>query len=93
MRIEGFVWLEDVVEKLQVKHGVFPGEVEEVFEGRIVFRKVRRGHFRSEDVYRALGQTHAGRYLAVFFIWKLSREALVLSARDMDEKERRNYGR
>jgi hypothetical protein len=48
---------------------------------------------RGEDVYRALGQTDAGRYLVVFFIHKLTREALILSARDMDHKERRSYGR
>ncbi len=29
----------------------------------------------------------------VFFIHKLTREALILSARDMDHKERRSYGR
>ncbi len=44
-------------------------------------------------MYRALGQTDAGRYLVVFFIHKLTREALILSARDMDHKERRSYGR
>ena len=45
------------------------------------------------DVHRALGQTDAGRYLVVFYIHKLTREALILSARDMDHKERRSYGR
>jgi uncharacterized DUF497 family protein len=32
-------------------------------------------------------------HLVVFFIYKLSRVALVLSARDMDDKERKRYGR
>ena len=40
---------------------------------------MNRGHFRGEDVYRALGQTDAGRYLVVFYIDKLTREALILS--------------
>jgi len=31
MRIVGFIWLEKVVEKLKVKHNVFPEKVEEVF--------------------------------------------------------------
>jgi uncharacterized DUF497 family protein len=29
----------------------------------------------------------------VFFIYKVTRDALILSARDMDEKERRSYAR
>jgi uncharacterized DUF497 family protein len=41
----------------------------------------------------ALGQTDAGRYLAVLFIYKKSKEALVLGARDMADKERKQYGR
>ena len=40
-----------------------------------------------------LGQTDAGRYLAVFFVYKKSHDAIVISARDMDAKERREYGR
>ncbi len=45
------------------------------------------------NVYRALGQTDAGRYLAVFFVYKGDRKALTISARDMDGKERRRYGK
>jgi uncharacterized DUF497 family protein len=54
---------------------------------------MKKGKFRGEDVYRALGQTHAGRYLTVFFIHKLTQKALILSARDMDDKERASYGK
>lgn len=93
MKIIGFIWLEDVVEKLEVKHAVFPEEIEAVFDNRPRVTKMNRGHFQGEDVYRALGQTEAGRYLAVFFIYKLTHEALILSARDMDQKERRSYGK
>lgn len=38
-----------------------------------------------------LGQTNAGRYLAALFICKKTKEALILSARDMAKKERRQY--
>jgi uncharacterized DUF497 family protein len=93
MRIVGFIWLEEIVDKLEIKHSVLPEEVEEVFENRPKIRKMNKGHFRGEDVYRALGRTHAGRYLVVFFIQKLTNEALILSARDMDRKERKNYAR
>ncbi len=93
MRIIGLIWLENVVEKLAVKHAVLPEEVEEVFERKPKIKKMQKGHFRGEDVYRALGQTEAGRYLVVFFIHKLTDEALILSARNMDDKERRSYAK
>lgn len=61
--------------------------------GRTRFRFVENGEREGEDVYMALGQTDAGRYLAVLFIHKVTGEALVLSARDMARKGRRQYGR
>jgi uncharacterized DUF497 family protein len=93
MKIVGFIWLEEIVEKLEVKHQVFPDEVEQVFGNQPSVKRMNRGHFRGEDVYRALGQTDAGRYLVVFYIYKLTREALILSARDMDHKERQGYAK
>lgn len=93
MRIDSFVWLEDIVEKLAAKHRVIPDEVEQVFDNRPAVRRMKKGHFRGEDVYRALGQTEAGRYLVVFFIHKLTDEVMILSARDMDDKERKSYAR
>ncbi len=93
MRIIGLIWLEHIVEKLAVKHHVTQEEVEEVFDGTPKMMKMQTGHFRGEDVYRALGQTASGRYLVVFFIHKLTNEALILSARDMDAKERRSYAK
>jgi hypothetical protein len=46
-----------------------------------------------EDMYAAYGQTEAGRTIIVFFVLKRGRQALVISARDMDGKERKTYGR
>jgi uncharacterized protein len=93
MKIVGLIWLEEIVEKLDVKHRVIPEEVEQVFRKRPAIRRMKKGHYRGEDVYRALGQTGAGRYLVIFFIHKTTNEALILSARDMDDKERRSYAR
>ena len=95
VRIKGFIWLDRFVEKLEVKHDVTVEEVEEIFIRRSELRvkKVQRGRYRDEHVYRALGRTDAGRYLAVFFVHKRTNEALVISARDMDEKERTRYAR
>lgn len=91
MTITDLIWLEEIVEKLEVKHQVTQSEVEEVLAGRAQSRKMQKGKLRGEDVYRVLGRTAAGRYLVVFFIYKRTGAALILSARDMDRKERRIY--
>jgi uncharacterized DUF497 family protein len=62
MKIEGFVWLDQVENKLAGKHGVSIEEVEEVFTDKPQFRFVEKGHRKGEDVYMALGTTEAGRY-------------------------------
>jgi uncharacterized protein len=93
MRIEGVVWLRSVVDKLAVKHGVEVWEVEELLRNRPKFRLIEKGARAGENVYMALGRTDAGRYLAVLFIYKRTREALILSARDMASRERRRYGK
>jgi len=93
VRIEGIVWLRDVVDKLISKHQVETYEVEEVLNGKPKIRFVEKGEREGEDVYLALGQTDSGRYLAVLFIYKQTKEALILSARDMAAKERRRYGK
>jgi uncharacterized DUF497 family protein len=93
MNIEGIIWLRAVIDKLTFKHRVEIHEVEELFAGEPKFRYVEKGERESEDVYMALGQTDAGRYLMVLFIHKTNKEALILSARDMADKERKMYGR
>ncbi len=42
---------------------------------------------------RRLGRSDAGRYLAVFFIYTKDQRALILSARDMSDAERKRYER
>lgn len=91
MKIEGVVWLRDIVDKLAFKHKVETDEVEQVLNGRPKFRFVEKGERKDEDVYVALGQTNTGRYLSVLFICKKTKEALILSARDMAKKERKQY--
>ena len=93
MKIEGIIWLRDIVDKLAFKHHVETDEVEEVLGGKPKFRFIEKGEREGEDVYLALGQTDAGRYLSALFIYKGTKEALILSARDMARKERRQYGR
>ena len=93
MKTDGVIWIREIVEKLASKHHVEHDEVEQVLNSQPKIRFVEKGERKGEDVYAALGRTDAGRYLSVLFIYKLSREALILSARDMARKERRIYGK
>lgn len=93
MKIEGFIWYSDILEKLENKHDVTTVEVESLFRRKPVIRKIEKGHVQGENLYRALGLSHNGRYLAVFFIYKATREVLVISARDMSDRERRYYAK
>jgi uncharacterized DUF497 family protein len=91
LKITGFIWLEEVVQKLSRKHSVEQDEVAEVFLNAPRFRFVEKGHRSGENVYAALGRTAAGRYLICFFVHKQEGRALILSARDMSRAERRRY--
>ena len=93
MRISEVIWLDTVVDKLARKHAVRADEVEEVLRNQPKFRFAKKGNRTGEDVYMALGQTDAGRYLTVLFIYKLNSDALILSGRDMVAWERRRYER
>ena len=85
MRIDGFEWDEGNIEKNLLKHKVIPEEAEEAFSNdpRKVF-KARYGR------YHLYGQTDGGRMLFVVFELKET-VARVISARDMDKKERKIY--
>ena len=94
MKITGIIWMRHVVDKLAFKHHVTTYEVEEMLSRKPKFLFVEKGERKGEDVYMALEQTHAGRYLSVIFIYKpTTKEALILSARDMARKERKYYGK
>lgn len=93
MEIRDVIILPRVLDKIEVKHNVKGYEVREVFDNRPHFRYIERGKVVGEDMYAALGQTNAGRYLKVFFIYKRNKDALVITAFNMDRKERRQYAR
>jgi hypothetical protein len=93
MRISGIIWLEDIVDKLDQKHAIQKHEVKEVFADEVWFRFVEKGHRSGENLYSAFGQTETGRYVIVFFVHKRDGQALVISAREMTETERRTYER
>ena len=91
MKINGIIWLDSVIEKINTKHNVSCEEVCQTLQGRAVFRFVEKGHRLNENVYPALGRTKGGRYLIVFFIYKSDHRILVLTARDMTAPERKRY--
>ena len=91
MIIDEIIWKQQFVEKIPLKHQVSIDEVEEVLNSHPFVCKVARGHIDHENIYAAYSQIHNGRYLIVFFIYKKGNKALPISARDMDNKERRYY--
>lgn len=67
------------------RHGVLPEETEEVLVQAPLVRRSREGK------YLAFGQTLDGRYLTVVFALKGTGTVRVVTARDMDNKERRRF--
>ncbi|MCB8945359.1 MAG: BrnT family toxin [Ardenticatenaceae bacterium] len=93
MNVKGFIWRDDIIDKLQWKHHVEVDEVQEVFANKPRVVRLERGKYQGEDVYAAFGQTDNGRYLTIIFIHKKSGKALINTARDMSNSERKQYGR
>ncbi len=91
MELYEVLWKSRYVEKLAVKHNVATDEVEEVLFGRPLMRLWEKGKVQGENLYVAYGQTGAGRYLVIFFIYKANHTALPISARGMTDSERRYY--
>ena len=93
MIIEEILWLQKIVDKLETKHRISQEEVEQIFVNNPQYRFLEKGKIEDEHVYSAYGQTDVGRYVTVIFILKFKNCALVISARDMDKKERKQYGK
>jgi uncharacterized DUF497 family protein len=85
MEIGSFTWDEYAIDHI-ANHNVTPDEVEEVaFEGSPYIRKGRGGR---RYLY---GKTIGGRYLFIVYVTTGRGKARVITARDMDDKERRHY--
>jgi len=93
MKISEIIWIDAIENKLWVKHNLTIEEVEYVLKGNHRTRFIQRGTINDEHVYAITGRTAAGRYIIVFFILKHGGRILPISARDMDHKERKRYGR
>ncbi len=85
MEIRSFKWDEDVINHL-ANHDVTPDEVEEVaFDN---FPHIRKGRQGRRYLY---GKTIGGRYLFIVYNLTSGGSAQVITARNMDEKERKLY--
>jgi uncharacterized protein len=91
-RIEGFDWDAGNLSKSAAKHGVLPGEAEQVFFNEPLLVVVDEKHGGTETRLHALGQTNDGRLLHITFtLREEGRKIRVISARDMHRKERKLY--
>jgi uncharacterized DUF497 family protein len=62
-----------------------------VLENNPKFILKEKGYKEAEDVYAAFGRTLTGRFLSLFFVYTQDKRAIIVSARDMTEKERKKY--
>ena len=87
MRIEEFKWSYAVREKVEGRHGLASAEVESaMFDRRERVKKAGR------DRYILLGRSAVGTYMTIVFAYR-RRVARIITARRMDQKERRIYRR
>jgi uncharacterized DUF497 family protein len=91
-RIVGFDWDDGNSRKNSDRHSVTQLEAEEVFvdERMVVLDDI--SHSQTESRYQVLGATSEGRRLHVSFTLRQDRTLIrVISARDMNRKERARY--
>ena len=87
---DGFDWSGGNAEKNWERHRVTPLEAEQVFFNTPLLAGADEAHSQKEKRFYALGQTDAGRELFAAFTLR-TRRLRVVSARDMNRKERRVY--
>lgn len=93
MNIDYIVCPVNIENKIETKHNTTVRETRQVLLSNPRVRFAEKGYTEGNDVYVAFGQTFSGRYLAVYFVHKPdTATAIIISARDMTEKERRAYG-
>ena len=86
----GFEWDDGNSQKIWTKHHVTPSECEQIFFHRPLVVTDDAKHSQKEHRYYALGQTDGGRLL--FAVFAVRRNLIrVISARDMNRKERKVY--
>jgi uncharacterized protein len=87
---EDFEWDEGNIRKNWERHRVSHIECEEIIFNRPIIVKKDEPHSTSEDRYFVLGKTDAGRLLFTVFTLRANK-IRIISARDMNRKERKIY--
>jgi uncharacterized DUF497 family protein len=91
-RVVGFDWDHGNARKSAEKHGVSQAEAEQVFMNEPLLLSEDRRHSVAERRFHALGRTSDGRRLNVTFTLRGENSLIrVVSARDMNRKERKHY--
>jgi uncharacterized protein len=91
-QIVGFDWDDGNSRKSSVKHDVGQAEAESVFFGEPLIVVEDFAHGKTERRFNALGKTAWNRTLHVTFTLRESGTLIrIISARDMNRKERRFY--
>lgn len=88
--LEGFEWDEGNLTKSWEKHRVSIAECEQVFFNRPLIVADDERHSGEEPRYYVLGKTDTGRELFIVLTVR-RRRVRVISARDMNKKEREKY--
>jgi len=86
----GFQWDEGNIDKNLFRHRVQNWECEQIFFNDPLIILDDPKHSLSEKRWAAFGQTDAGRFLAIIFT-RRGKLLRVISARDMNRKERKFY--
>jgi len=89
-KIIGFEWDAGNSLKNWQRHGVITSESEEIFFNHPLMITDDKKHSNQEPRFHALGHTNGGRLLFISFTVRNSR-IRVISARDMNKKERSLY--
>jgi len=87
---KSFDWDEGNINKNWDKHRVHHLECEEIFFNEPIVIKVEKRGVSQEERLSALGVTNEGRFLFVVFTMRRGR-IRVVSARDVNKKERKIY--
>lgn len=86
----GFEWDSHNADKIGLKHNVSPSECEQIFFNLPLVVTDDVKHSEQENRFFALGQTDAEKFLFIVFTVRKNK-IRIISARDMNRKERRVY--
>ena len=86
LQIDDLIWEERNIEHI-ARHGVTMDEVEDVCYSATLFKRGRN------EILEAYGQTEDGRYLVVFLAKRGRGIYFPVTARDMNDRERRTFRR